>query len=303
MPSHRHRLREFEALRAVVTTGTTVGAARMLGISQSAVSRALTQLEERADRPLFIRKSARIEPTSEALRLNEKLDPLFETLAEVEGANWVAPDNQPLRVVVPPTLAHHFIIAKVASFLKQNPGKQLHLDIQSSDALLSGILDLRYDLGVTSSISQRTGIIVEPWRRSQVVCVMPIGHPLSDLDIITPRDLEGIDLVAFLRRLGTRALTEQIFARYGIQPRQVAETATNMAAIDLVREGMGVTLVNPFPILSSTMEGIVVRPFDAAIHYHTSFVLPSGRTPNHLARQFIAFMKENTPEDAYSEPI
>lgn len=303
MAKNRHRLREFEALRAVVTTGTTIGAARMLGISQSAVSRALTQLEERVGRPLFVRKSARVEPTPEALRLNNKLDPIFETLAEVEGAEWIAPDSQPLRVVVPPTLAHHFVISRVASFLKQNPGKQLHLDIQSSDVLLSGILDLRYDLGLTSSIAQRTGIHFDPWRRSKVVCVMPLGHPLAAMDVIKPRDLDGLEVVAFLRRLSTRALTEQIFARYGVQPRRVAETATNMAAIELVREGMGVTLVNPFPILCSEVEGIEVRPFDAAIHYHTSFVVPSGRTLNHLARKFIGFMKSNTPEDEFSEPV
>ena len=47
MSGNRHRLRELEGLRALVTTGTTVGAAQRLGISQSAVSRSLSQLEER----------------------------------------------------------------------------------------------------------------------------------------------------------------------------------------------------------------------------------------------------------------
>ncbi|MEN0041653.1 MAG: LysR family transcriptional regulator, partial [Pseudomonadota bacterium] len=47
MTEHRHRLREFEALRAVIMMGTTIGAARRLGISQSAVSRSLSQLEAR----------------------------------------------------------------------------------------------------------------------------------------------------------------------------------------------------------------------------------------------------------------
>ena len=86
MTEHRHRLREFESLRAVVATGTTIGAARRLGISQSAVSRSISQLEARVGRSLFIRRSGRIEPTSDALRLNDKLDPIFETLADIEGA-------------------------------------------------------------------------------------------------------------------------------------------------------------------------------------------------------------------------
>ncbi|MEL6599944.1 MAG: LysR family transcriptional regulator [Pseudomonadota bacterium] len=303
MTEHRHRLREFEALRAVVTTGTTIGAARRLGISQSAVSRALTQLEARVGRSLFIRKSGRIQPTPEALRLNDKLDPIFETLADIEGAEWATPDDEPLRLIVPPTLAHHFIISRVASFLKKNPSKQLQLDIQASDALVAGILDLRYDLGLTSAMIKRSGVHLVPWRRSQVVCAMPTGHPLSRLNIISPQDLEGVEIIEFLRRLGTRAITEQIFARAGIRPIQVAETATNMAALELVREGLGVTLINPFPLLSAGLNGIVVRPFDAAIVYHTSFVLPSGQSPSHLARQFMQFVKLTTPPDQYSEPI
>lgn len=303
MTEHRHRLREFESLRAVVTTGTTIGAARRLGVSQSAVSRALSQLESRVGRSLFVRQSGRIHPTAEALRLNEKLDPIFETLAAIEGADWATPDNAPLRLIVPPTLAHNFIISRVASFLKNNPGKQLQMDIQATDVLVAGILDLRYDLGLTSAMIQRSGVHLVPWRRSEVVCAMPVGHPLAEKDVVTPQDMDGVALIEFLRRLGTRAITEQIFARAGVHPKQIAETATNSAALELVREGLGVTLINPFPLLCAGAEGIVVRPFDAPIQYHTSFVLPSGRPPPQLARQFMRFVKLTTPPDKYSEPV
>ena len=303
MTEHRHRLREFESLRAVVATGTTIGAARRLGISQSAVSRSISQLEARVGRSLFIRRSGRIEPTSDALRLNDKLDPIFETLADIEGAQWATPDDEPLRLIVPPTLAHHFVISRVASFLKANPGKRLQLDIQATDVLISGILELRYDLGLTSGMIERSGVDLVPWRRSQVVCAMPQDHPLSQKSIVTPQDLDGVALIEFLRRLGTRAITEQLFARNGVRPHQVAETATNMAALELVREGLGVTLINPFPLLSSGLEGIVVRPFDAAIYYNTSFVLPSGRPPSELARQFMRFIKLTTPQGKYSTPV
>ncbi|MEN8658390.1 MAG: LysR family transcriptional regulator [Marivita sp.] len=300
MTEHRHRLREFESLRAIVTTGTTIGAARRLGISQSAVSRSISQLEARVGRSLFIRRSGRIEPTSDALRLNDKLDPIFETLADIEGAQWATPDDEPLRLIMPPTLAHHFVISRVARFLKANPGKRLQLDIQATDVLISGILELRYDLGMTSGMIQRSGVDLVPWLRSQVVCAMPQDHPLSQKSIVTPQDLDGVAFIEFLRRLGTRAITEQLFARNGIRPLQVAETATNMAALELVREGLGVTLINPFPLLSSGLEGIVVRPFEAAIYYNTSFVLPSGRPPSELARQFMRFVKLTTPPGKYS---
>ena len=303
MAEPRHRLREMEALRALVTTGTTIGAARRLGVSQSSVSRALGQLEQRVGRTLFLRSTGKIEPTAAALRLNEQLDPLFETLALIEGAEWAEADEEPLRLIVPPTLAHNFIIKRVAAFLNQNPGKNLQLDIQATDVLVSGILDLRYDLGLTSAMIQRSGVTLVPWLRSHVVCAMPKGHPLEAKEIVTPADLEGVELIEFLRRLGTRALSEQLFARSGVKPRTVAETATNMAALELVREGLGVTVLNPFPVLSVGVPNISVRPFDAPITYDTSFVLPAGRQPSELAQQFMEYIKSTTPADDYSEAV
>lgn len=303
MTEHRHRLREFEALRALVTTGTTVGSARRLGISQSAVSRSLAQLESRVGQTLFVRTSGRIEPTAEAMRLNERLDPLFETLAEIEGADWAVPENEPLRLIVPPTLAHHFIISRIASFLKRNPKRRVQLDIQATDVLVTGIADLRYDVGLTSGMIERTAVKLLPWRRSQIVCAMPEGHPLEAKPVIKPADLDGIALVEFLRRLGTRTQTEQLFARSGVTPRAVAETATNMAALELVREGLGVTLINPFPLLSSGFPGVSVRPFDAPIFYQTSFVLPVNRPVSAAARQFMRYVKLSTPKCRYSEAV
>ena len=303
MTVNRHRLREFEALRALATTGTTVGAANRLGISQSAVSRSLAQLEARVGRSLFIRESGRIRLTEGALRLNEKLDPLFATLADIDGAEWLTRDDQPLRLIVPPTLAHHFIIARVASFLKRNPGRRVQLDIQSTDALVAGILDDRYDLGLTSGMIQRTGVSLLPWRRSKIVCAMPENHPLAGRDSIAAEDLERVSVVQFLGRLGTRALTDQLFARAGVEINTVAETATNMAALELVREGLGVTLVNPFPLLADGIPGIVAKPFEADITYQTSFVVPSGRAPTEVARQFMRFVKLTAPKDQYSQDM
>jgi DNA-binding transcriptional LysR family regulator len=150
---------------------------------------------------------------------------------------------------------------------------------------------------------QRSGVTLRPWRRSHIVCAMPEGHDLATKDQITPQDLEGVALIGFLGRLGTRGLTDQIFGRAGVRPLTIVETATNMASLELVREGLGVTLVNPFPLLSDGVAGIVVRPFLAEIVYQTSFVLPTGRPPTEAARQFMRFVKLTTGKDQYSEEI
>lgn len=301
MTTHKYRLRELEALRALLTSGTTVGAARRLDVSQSGVSRAISQLEARVGRTLFTRHGARIEPTEEALRLNARLDPIFETLTDIEGGHWAALDSEPLRLAIPPSLAQSFLVSRVARYLEQHPKRRVEFDIQTSESIIVGILERRFDLGLTSAMAQRSGVNLIPWRRSDIVCVMPEGHAFTQRDRVVPEDLDGQSMIVFLRRLGTRAQTERLFAQRGIIPREVAATATTASAIDLVREGLGVALMNPFPVLVKDQPGVVIRPFDAPITYTTNFVVPADRPTTEAARQFMAFVRLTTPKDSFSQ--
>lgn len=305
MKENRHRIREFEALRAVITTGTTIGAARRLGVSQPAISRSLSQLEDRLGRSLFLRTSGRIEPTAEALRLNATLDPLFETLSRIDGKDWAKPENETLSLAVPPSMAHSFVLPRLPSYLKQDPTRRIKLEIQPTEQIVAGIVDLSFDLGLTSAMIQREGVKLAPWRRSQIVCVLPENHPLCEKDKIEVQDLDGVDIVEFVRRLGTRALTEQYFARAGVKPNIIAECATNMAALELARAGIGVTVMNPFPLLTGKdhRDGIVIRPFEVHIEYRTSFVLPTNHPPSAQARAFMRHLKLTTPADDFSESM
>ena len=63
-------LRQIEAFRSVMLTGTVVGAARLMSVTQPAVSRAVGLLELRIGYTLFERRGRRLvaTPEGEALR-------------------------------------------------------------------------------------------------------------------------------------------------------------------------------------------------------------------------------------------
>src|SRR3981081_534956 len=55
----RLNIRQLEAFRAFMMSGSTTGAAQLLGVSQPAVSRLLDQLERKTSCPLVERQKAR----------------------------------------------------------------------------------------------------------------------------------------------------------------------------------------------------------------------------------------------------
>lgn len=300
MRTNWHSLREFEALRAVISAGTTTAAARRLGISQSAVSRSVAQLENRIGRILFEREAGRMQPTAEALALNQNLDAMFDALARIDGQDWTATKEQTLRLVAPPTIAHRFLQRHIASFRDIHPRQRIVLEICASDALVAGVAEARFDVGITDSASGHSGIKLHPLRTSTAVCIMSEGHPLSANDIIRPEHLDGQPFIALTRRHSVRGAIDRVFAESGVSPQIVLETATSVSACQFARAGVGVTLINPFPVVLSYDGGMEVRPFAPDIFYRTSF-LTSAHTPVSLAaRAFIRHVRFSTPRDPYS---
>jgi DNA-binding transcriptional LysR family regulator len=294
-------LRELEVLQALVEAGTAISAARRLGISQSAVSRRLAQLEERLGFQLFMRAGGRLVPTVEAMSINEQLTPVFDTLARI--ANHAEQPEQAhtgtLAIVAPPTIAHRFLPSRIAAFKKQNPDLQINFEVLSSDSLLAGIAECRFDVGLTDSITAHEGIQNRQLLETHAICILPQQHPLARLDVIRPEDLQAANFIALSRRHSSRVAIDRVFDKAGVSLNIVIEASTNVSAMEFVREGLGVSLLNPFPLVHQMGEGVVLRPFLPALCYTTNFLLPSSRAPSAVTLAFIQATRASLDRDAY----
>lgn len=295
-------LRELEVLQALIAAGTAISAARRLGISQSAVSRRLAQLEDRLGFQLFRREGGRLVPTVEALSINEKLTPVFDTLAQIAASGHTPQDSHTgtLSIVAPPTIAHRFLPTRIAAFHRANPGLQIAFDIMASDSLLTSIAEGRYDLGMTDSNVAHDGIHSDLLLETQAICLLPAGHHLASYDVIRPEDLHDQDFVALSRRHSSRAKIDRILDQAGVRVRPVIETSTNVSGVEFVREGLGVSLMNPFPMIHQIGEQIVLRPFLPAIRYSTNFLTPASRAPSAATLAFMQSIRAGLDRGAYA---
>ena len=259
-------------------------------------------LEERVGYTLFTRDGKRLQPTVEAVRLNASLEGLFNVLSDIEGRIQPEPKGS-LRIAATATLAHMLLQPMVVSFLRQREVGTVSLDIGSTDVLLDGVADGRFDIGVSDRDIQRTGIRVSPFRRSYIACVIPARHALASETEIRPDDLARMDFVASSKRLPFRHATDQIFRSAGVEPNIVVETPSSLSSLEFVRQGIGLALINPFPIAARLPEGLVLRPFRPTLVYRTSFWTATATALDTRARAFIEHVKCSIPEDSWSEAI
>jgi len=289
-------LRELEAFRETLWSGSATRAADRLGISQPAISRAIAQLEARIGVVLFRREDGRLRPTPDALALNEELTPVFDGLKNLQSFSTRKrlPEGGRLRVAIPPSFGTAFIHQQIALFADLYPKTRIHHELCTSSEATRMILSGEADVGLTTSPISHEGIRYELLIENNAVCIMPRDHPLTQYSSITPRELDGQRFVAISRVHSSRYIVDRVFEKAGCAPDIALETTAFLSACDFVAAGMGVAIINPFPILDWYSDMIVARPFTPEIVYRISAMLSATPETDWAGQAFVRQLKRNT---------
>lgn len=247
---------------------------------------------------LFERDSGRLSPTQAAVRLNRRLDPLFEALSRIDGPT--EPVQESLRLIAPPSYAHRFLVSSISSFLTMNPNFFVSLEVNTSEEVTRGVFEDRFDLGVTGVELSRSELKLSPYRQSSAVCVMSQTHALASRTEIRPEDLDGQRLIALSHRHERRGQLDRLLHQARSDPIIVAEVSTSFAAADLAKENLGLAVINPFPLYHYRSDNLAFVPFRSPIEYHSYFVTSDLRPVPRIARAFIRHLRLNTPPDPFS---
>jgi DNA-binding transcriptional LysR family regulator len=185
----RDHLAQLAVLAAVVRRGGFRGAAKDLFIAPSAVSHAVTSLEDRLGVRLLARTTRSVAPTEAGARLIERLVP---ALAEIDGALAAAREERGrpagnLRIGVPLTAAHLLLAPKLAAFCAAYPEIVLEPVIEDrfTDVVAAGL-----DAGIRLGESlQRDMIAVRIGPRHRLAVVGSPGYFTTRPEPIRPEDL------------------------------------------------------------------------------------------------------------------
>ena len=154
---------ELRAFAAVLRHGTFTRAARHLGVSPSALSQTVRNLEERLGARLLHRTTRSVAPTEAGTRLAQRLLPALDDLDAVAEAG-ASPEGAPsgrLRINASRFAARHVLAPLVAPFLHAHP--QVTLEIVVEDALVD-IVARGFDAGVRLGETLEADMIAVPLR-------------------------------------------------------------------------------------------------------------------------------------------
>jgi DNA-binding transcriptional LysR family regulator len=276
-------LAQLRALRAVHEAGSVTGAATLLGITQSAVSHALTSLESELRLRLVIRDRAGCSLTEPGRRLlphaTEALrhvDRLTEEAAAVAGLA-----TGRLRVGAFPS-ACQLLPPLIRVFRRLYPAVDVVL-LEGTDDEVNEWMDRRViEIGVV--IGPRDDLHTVPLARDELMAVLPVEHPLAGERDVSLAELADDSFL--LSTGGCEPLLQTLYDDQGLAlspAHRVREMTTLLA---MIREDLGVSVI-PSLALEGMGHGTVALPLRPAATRDLSLAVRSTTELSPAGKAFL----------------
>jgi DNA-binding transcriptional LysR family regulator len=282
-------LRHIEIFHAVYVNGSVSAAARALNVSQPSVSKMLRHAESLLGFQLFQRTNGGLVPTEDA-------HTLFADVCEIQdrvhalreaGRNLRRGVGGTLRILSLPSLALDAIPTAVSQFLRRHPDVKFDLQTAHHDDLLRRLYERETDIAIATQVPPAAPITQRWLGEGELVVLyreqdMPDAPPSIEL-----QRLEGRRFIS----LAASGPIGQIFSdelqRLGVTLDEAVSARTFYMAGALVRQGVGMTVVDSFTAQACMAPGLSMRPLKPRITFDIHAMFLINRPPGALAIEFL----------------
>lgn len=292
----RKELNDLLAFATVARERSFTRAAAKLGISPSALSHAMRNLEARLDVRLLARTTRSVAPTEAGERLLETVSPALASIEEglASLANWRDSVSGTVRVTASTYAAQTVLLRKIPDFLLAHPEVKVEINVEDR---LTDIVAEGFDAGIRFQMSVDKDMIAVPV--GPTLRTVIVGTPVYFERFPPPRtpaDLKDHVCVGFRLRSGAIMPwdLEKDGRAFNIRPNVqfIANDGPLMAAV--VRSGAALGYMMEEEVANEIADGRLIQVLDAwcvpfpGLHlYH-----PSRRQSPPALRALISALRE-----------
>ena len=248
-------LSQYKIFYEVAKAGNISKAAKELYISQPAISKAISKLEDSLGLSLFTRSSRGVQLTgSRGVQLTAEGEILFEHAreafdaldrGEMELKRIQEFDIGHLRIGVSNTLCKYILLPYLKTFIDQYPHMKVTIESQSTALTLTRLEQQKIDLGLVAQPSVRRDLAFIPVMDIQDIFVTTPSY-LENLHLREGRDaniFETGNIMLLDSSNMTRHHVDEYMSDNNILPRQVLEVTTMDLLIEFAKIGLGIGCV------------------------------------------------------------
>jgi DNA-binding transcriptional LysR family regulator len=212
-------LERAKLFRDIAQSRSVSKGAKLNGISQSAASQHLQDLEEqlglalldRTNRPLTVTDGGKLylDMCRDVLRRQDEFQAALERMkTEVEGT---------VRVASIYSVGLSEMSQLEQEFSRRYPEAHLEVEYLRPEKVYEAVVTDRADLGLLSYPEATKEVTVLPWREEEMVVAASPYHALAAKSELRPEDLEGLDFVGFDEDLPIRRDIDRFLREHHVQ--------------------------------------------------------------------------------------
>ena len=291
-PALTHR--QLALFRSVMLHGNLSRAADAVNSSQPTLSRELARLEQVLGFDLFDRVRGRLRPTARALSLMQEVERSFIGLEQIaqRARELRTLSSTRLRLACLPALAHALVPHALRLLAHSAPQALLSVHPLESPWLEQAMAEQRFDVGISEASAPPPGVDWQALLQANEVAVLPGSHSLCRKKLLQPQDFAGEHFISLAVSDPYRQAIDRLFAEHAVQRIQCLETDSAVAICAMVRQGLGVAIVNPLTALECAGNGLEVRPLSVAIPFKISLLLPDMPAPHPLREALVLALRD-----------
>jgi DNA-binding transcriptional LysR family regulator len=293
----RFDLDDLQAMVAVVEQGGFRAAALALNLSQPALSRRVSKLEEALGVQLFERTTRRVALT---LVGREFYGRAVEILQGVEASLHNISDLSlslgEVTVACVPSVAHNFLPPVMQRFHLQFPRIRLRIVDEGANAVLNTVARGDADFGVNFLGSDEPGIDFEPILHERFVMACRFDHPLATRRTVSWDDIGKHPYMTVAKSSGNRMVLDRARAPGDKQLASMVEVRHVSTLLEMVKAGLGIAVVPQLAMptdSASVLRSVAMK--GEGITRSLGVIRRAGRVLSPAAQNFYDLLKEAVP--------
>lgn len=295
-----NNLSSYRIFCAVANTENISSAAKELFISQPAVSKAISKLEQNLNVTLFDRTSRGVTLTYEGKLLYTQVESAFRSIehGEKQIQRITELGIGHLSLGVSTTLCKFVLLPYLKEFIHEKPHIQLSISCQSTSHTLSEIEKGDIEIGLVGEPEFLGNLDFYPVRTihdafvttSEYIENLCVREGNKNVDIFKNGTLILLDKDNI-----TRQYIDKYFASNHISPEHIIEVSTMDLLIEFAKTGLGIAcVIKEFVELELNNNTLIEYPLNSRIPSRKiGFVYPKTIPASDSMQQFIEFYKQD----------
>jgi DNA-binding transcriptional LysR family regulator len=289
------QIHQLELFLAVLDTSSVTQAAGKMSLTPGAVSMQLHKLADELGAELFVMSGKRLSPTPAALHLAERAKDVIRDvrLIEHEFANEPFKDGRPFHFATGATTLIHRLGKPLRLLRKQYRNTEIRVTVASTEEMVAGVLDRRFDLGLISLPFSDQGLRILPLFDEEMLGLRPSPHRFRSSVIATvePSELAKAPFLLYPARSNRRSIIDRFFQEIGVSPRVVLEADDTEAIKRLVESGFGYSILPQFALRGPMQFCETFRVAGHRMVRHQALAMAQTAYPRALTESIAGFLR------------